>query len=923
MEGNRPQFDLLLGGTEELPQDFSLMDFASARAQEIMSISEALQEPRRTGLVFQRLPRHMRRRIMSHNAKRMPRRLREAHMRQMEKGGLPPKPKRPSRKYRRRPSNLLEAYNRRAKVNVWLETHIWHAKRFHMISKWGYKLPHFPNDKSSRACYRGAANHCLLQDVSYFVCIELMGSFAGVLKGLSMLTRQECGLSFQAKMWCNGDREGSIMLFHSDSKYPHGAIGRVSFLWKPLGGPKGSGSSEPMVVGEDDDSLTRESNDNGDGNVKVDDGGGEDSDQTRVLWLWVHPSYYMEVKEELMKVFSFENCRPDSEGEPPLKRLKSEKSSAGFKQRQRKGEKLSEKAKTSEATGDVPELFSGNNVKMKILKDRLVRLRLTGPLSHAVLRETLAIAPQPKDGVPRWLEAWEDVFKQQRELWDRLSVITSPANISPSMILGLAILDPRGNLPPKRTKAVDLDSVCNIDAVKGVGGLPLSPMWDPQIRDTVSSSKPSDAQMNKIRSQNLVPGMTEATDDSSISASDGDEPPRLPILLVQRPGSQDTSRRLGYGSGWDIIAPAGWGKPLWIALVMRGARAAGLRDAEILGEIPVSRQCCWPAPPDTCAGKLEAELMEKEAKQKYFKLPPSKRPNYIHLGISSPFTFPWSILCREWSSTQTLDYITNGKQSQDSFYVLRSTQKLNLIASALQGAQKVWGKTKSSYGSKHLVSGQQLPQCNLVKIITDGDPPVVDDHCLIPVRVTICKKGIVAKHAIICLPIEKDVLNGKGSGQKLELTVLEEPNNPDPFKEERVKARKEHKERLKKLRRKRVKLRRAADEESSDASDDVTKPLMGPKATADICTLHMKHMEELYLPPVVCVRNSCIREVAGFVTSGGFSFSEAREMGYGYVTLAALEALIKTRSWNKKLLVFVRNTSNSHYFTATIEVVLN
>lgn len=49
---------------------------------------------------------------------------------QLEKSGLPPKPKRPSRRYRRRPQNLLSEYNRRQRNHIWLETHIWHAKRY-------------------------------------------------------------------------------------------------------------------------------------------------------------------------------------------------------------------------------------------------------------------------------------------------------------------------------------------------------------------------------------------------------------------------------------------------------------------------------------------------------------------------------------------------------------------------------------------------------------------------------------------------------------------------------------------------------------------------------------------------------------------------------------------------------------------------
>lgn len=94
---------------------------------------------------------------------------------QLRKSGLPPEPKRPSRKFRRRPQNLLLEYNRRQNRFIWLETHLWHAKRFHMTEKWGYKLANFPNDKSFRACYRATANHCLLQ-VRCTLCYPLRQS---------------------------------------------------------------------------------------------------------------------------------------------------------------------------------------------------------------------------------------------------------------------------------------------------------------------------------------------------------------------------------------------------------------------------------------------------------------------------------------------------------------------------------------------------------------------------------------------------------------------------------------------------------------------------------------------------------------------------------------------------------------------------
>ena len=50
----------------------------------------------------------------------------------MAKSGPTVQPKRPRRKYRRRPSRLYEEYQRRASQTCWLETHIWHAKRLTM-----------------------------------------------------------------------------------------------------------------------------------------------------------------------------------------------------------------------------------------------------------------------------------------------------------------------------------------------------------------------------------------------------------------------------------------------------------------------------------------------------------------------------------------------------------------------------------------------------------------------------------------------------------------------------------------------------------------------------------------------------------------------------------------------------------------------
>jgi hypothetical protein len=57
--------------------------FAQARAAEISAMLKAVTQKASNSLVFQTLPRHMRRRAMSHSVKRLPRRLQEAAQREV------------------------------------------------------------------------------------------------------------------------------------------------------------------------------------------------------------------------------------------------------------------------------------------------------------------------------------------------------------------------------------------------------------------------------------------------------------------------------------------------------------------------------------------------------------------------------------------------------------------------------------------------------------------------------------------------------------------------------------------------------------------------------------------------------------------------------------------------------------------------
>ena len=77
-----PGFTPSAGPTPEVisqaPRGINAAEFAEARALEISNMVEAIKDADKISgkRLFQTLPRHMRRRAMSHNVKRMPARLR-------------------------------------------------------------------------------------------------------------------------------------------------------------------------------------------------------------------------------------------------------------------------------------------------------------------------------------------------------------------------------------------------------------------------------------------------------------------------------------------------------------------------------------------------------------------------------------------------------------------------------------------------------------------------------------------------------------------------------------------------------------------------------------------------------------------------------------------------------------------------------
>lgn len=169
-----------------VPSNIQLDDAIESRRAEIIALHRAMKNAREAGntRAWQLLPRHLRRRAASHNLLRLPAYLRGKARAELRASNTAAKtrgelrrrmPERTIRGFVRRRAQLAHRAERRTKR--WLETHLWHAKRFRMTGdkrrsdggggRWGFSLAETPHLKSHRASWRAANKGTTLHDASY------------------------------------------------------------------------------------------------------------------------------------------------------------------------------------------------------------------------------------------------------------------------------------------------------------------------------------------------------------------------------------------------------------------------------------------------------------------------------------------------------------------------------------------------------------------------------------------------------------------------------------------------------------------------------------------------------------------------------------------------------------------------------------
>jgi ribonuclease P/MRP protein subunit POP1 len=316
-------------------------------------------------------------------------------------------------------------------------------------------------------------------------------------------------------------------------------------------------------------------------------------------------------------------------------------------------------------------------------RGELLRFELTGPQATDVLRR--ALAPERTDAATR----------RQQEAWDSITAVGSAASFRRRAVLSLLVVDPRltacAQGRPARPPAAPTTAAERADQLVAQrkcvelmatwpSGVAVSTVWDEATRAAVKDAHVPVKVLNERRQQARTPGAVLAP-----TAADA----RVPILLVQRPGAapftsgggratRTTNRegqpsragisqhachqprgcQSGYGSGWDIIVPAGWGMAFWLAFVYGGGRAIGLHERRAMSlekgvpSFPYDY-------PDTASCRVEAAAEAAEARKKYNRRPPKRRVNYARVGVPTPFHVEWAALAglshtteRQWTACE-------------------------------------------------------------------------------------------------------------------------------------------------------------------------------------------------------------------------------------------------------------------------------
>ena len=503
------------------------------------------------------------------------------------------------RRKRRRPVNILAQHAHRQTKHHWLETHIWHAKRMHMLNAWGYRLARTTTDKGWRALYKAGLHLCTVCDVSYVSCLSVTGREESVAAMMRRLGTDAGDGGVLNELYRDGRRQGEVLLHHMDAR-PHGLIAPTQFMWRP----------QPAL---------------------------SSTEGQRQLWLWLHAAVYAEALEALRATAAATECVVDElRGEL----CRFELTGARCQQ------VLSRVLQPLPDEADSNSTDSGN-ATWRLLCE--ADLRSPSSLPPSVVLGVTAAHPGTLKGKQRLKQPFSVTPTSSSSSPAPSSALSSPATASsttsstqlidtlmnwPSHVCGSALWEReiRQRLTATTAWAKKRDKYAATLKERAHQPLTESELTNADD-DTKSQTPPVQSSVEHPPTRRPKP-VQSVVDDVATP---------LHCLLVQRPSPSPSSKQHARGlfSGWDVIVPAGFAMPVWRALIYAGARAEGLEERR--RRLNEAGAHCFPIDYCDCAaGWMWERWVGGKEKAAWLRHPPNKRVNWQRTGVASPYQPDWA-----------------------------------------------------------------------------------------------------------------------------------------------------------------------------------------------------------------------------------------------------------------------------------------
>lgn len=557
--------------------------FVKAREYEIRALEQGMRSSRSVLMsrAFQGVPRELRRRTASHNAKRVPKRLQKRALREMKDDKTPKvtsKTRKPSGHQRLRlegmqaskrtavtakakkeakksanaavvtrvprvkksvlatPPRPKAKFRKRQIEKTWLPTHMFHTKRAHMTPPaeplWRMAIPLTPTQKCSRPTHRaGSARGAIAWDMSYMATIGLEGTetaLRGVMKrlGVDADSGEQWWESKATKRWLSGSRSWSGWTFvaRAPSRDP---IAPVTIIWDR----SQASTAEPKRP------------------------------LRRRAFIHVHPSAFLQLWEEALKIAKEQ--RPA--------------------------------------------------VSVEDLRFEIGTIDIVGPAATEALVGTLWPCAAPEADEPRHQGDATD-------LWSLMKLVSNPSSLPAGAMINLEVTDPRLHCPPR---TIDMRSTPS-DQTRLMHTLANWPAdTDQRVTYLLDRSARTTA-ARRLSSQKSISrrkGLSEPGGWPAALETD----PRIPVVLL----STRNNRQGGQGR-WTLLLPRKCVMPVWYVLMHYPLSTGGTLN---FGGLEQVRQLNYEAGmpwfpgdfPGTQAGKDWEQQQAYKRQRDWEKRPKSKR----------------------------------------------------------------------------------------------------------------------------------------------------------------------------------------------------------------------------------------------------------------------------------------------------------